>query len=260
MEWLDTFRSHAVALPNLAKFAIVMAIIACAPALARHSNDAATLRKVRWCRRQLLTWYARYGRDLPWRCWRAGLYQKIVVEILLQRTQARTIERFFSGFIRRFRSWSDVSAASIEDLGEVLRPIGLWRRRAGALKALASEMVRRRGLFPIDRRQIEALPAVGQYVASAVLLFAHGRPEPLLDANMARVLERVFEPRRLVDIRYDPWLQTLARILVRSVRSAEVNWAVLDVAALYCRLSKPACANCPLRHKCNYAAGSQHPQ
>ena len=35
MELLDTFRSHAVALPNLAKFAIVMAIIACAPALAR---------------------------------------------------------------------------------------------------------------------------------------------------------------------------------------------------------------------------------
>jgi adenine-specific DNA glycosylase len=50
------------------------------------------------------------------------------------------------------------------------------------------------GVVPHDRRQIEALPAVGQYVASAVLLFAHGRPEPLLDANMARVLERVFEP------------------------------------------------------------------
>ena len=118
-------------------------------------------------------------------------------------------------------------------------------------------MVRRRGEFPTDRRQIEALPAVGQYVASAVMLFAHGRPEPLLDVNMARVLERVFEPRRLVDIRYDPWLQTLARILVRSVRSAEVNWAVLDVAALYCRSSKPRCVNCPLQRKCNYAVGPQ---
>src|SRR5437762_12496402 len=136
--------------------------------------DAATLSKVRWCRRQLFVWYARCGRDLPWRRRRAGLYQKIVVEVLLQRTQAGTVERFFPSFIRRFRSWSDVSAASIEDLGEVLRPIGLWRRRAGGLKALASEMVRRRGSFPIDRRQIEALPAVGQYVASAVLLFAHG--------------------------------------------------------------------------------------
>ncbi len=222
--------------------------------------DTSTLSKVRWCRRQLLNWYSRHRRLLPWRRRSAGLYQKIVVEILLQRTQAGTVERFFSSFFQRFRSWNDVSAASIEDLGEVLRPIGLWRRRAGALKALASEMVRRRGVFPIDRRQIEALPGVGQYVASAVLLFAHGRPEPLLDANMARVLERVCEPRRLADIRYDPWLQTLARILVRSERSAEVNWAVLDVAALYCRPSKPACADCPLQRKCNYAVGSQHPR
>jgi A/G-specific adenine glycosylase len=108
-------------------------------------------------------------------------------------------------------------------------------------------------LFPIDRRQIETLPAVGQYVASAVLLFAHGRPEPLLDANMARVLERVFQPRRLADIRYDPWLQALARILVRSEQSAQVNWAVLDVAALHYRSSKPACADCPLQRRCNYA-------
>jgi A/G-specific adenine glycosylase len=163
------------------------------------------------------------------------LYQKIVVEVLLQRTQASTVERFFPAFLRRFRNWNDVSSASVEDLGQMLRPIGLWRRRAGALKALASEMVRRQGSFPTDRWEIEALPAVGQYVASAVLLFAFGWPEPLLDANMARVLERVFEPRRLADIRYDPWLQTLARALVRSDRSAEVNWAVLDIAALYCR-------------------------
>ena len=222
--------------------------------------DAATLRKVRWCRRQLLTWYAHCGRDLPWRRRRASLYQKIVVEILLQRTQAGTVERFFSGFFRRFRNWRDVSAASIEDLGEMLRPIGLWRRRARALKALASEMVRRKGSFPTDRREIETLPAVGQYVASAALLFAHGRPEPLLDANMARVLERVFEPRRLADIRYDLRLQTLARVLVRSERSAEVNWAVLDIAALYCRPAKPACVDCPLRRKCNYTVGSQRPR
>jgi A/G-specific adenine glycosylase len=148
----------------------------------------------------------------------------------------------------------------IAELGRVLRPIGLWRRRAVALKALAAEMVQRRGSFPVVRGEIQALPAAGQYVASAVLLFAYSRPEPLLDNNMARVLERVFEPRRLADIRYDPWLQALARALVRSKRSAEVNWAVLDIAALHCRPAKPACTDCPLQRKCNYVLGSQHPR
>jgi A/G-specific adenine glycosylase len=222
--------------------------------------DAATLSKVRWCRRQLLKWYAKSGRDLPWRRSSVGLYAKIVVEVLLQRTQASTVKRFFFSFFHQFRNWSDINTASIAELGRVLRPIGLWRRRAVALKALAAEMVQRRGSFPVVRGEIQALPAVGQYVASAVLLFAYSRPEPLLDNNMARVLERVFEPRRLADIRYDPWLQALARALVRSKRSAEVNWAVLDIAALHCRPAKPACTDCPLQRKCNYVLGSQHPR
>jgi A/G-specific adenine glycosylase len=215
--------------------------------------DRATLDKIRWSRRQLLAWYADQGRQFSWRSSSAGIYQKLVAEILLQRTQAATVHRFFPIFFEQFSSWNDIHSTPVTKLGHALRPIGLWRRRSVALKALAAEMVRRGGMFPQLRDELETLPAVGQYVANAVLLFAHHRPEPLLDANMARVLERVFKPRRLADIRYDPWLQALARRFVRSRRSIEINWAVLDVAALYCRPAKPTCANCPLRKRCNYA-------
>ena len=172
--------------------------------------DAPTLNKARWCRRQLITWYDRYGRKFPWRSASAGLYQKVVAEILLQRTQASTVSQFFDSFFQRFKSWDDIDAVPIAQLEEVLRPIGLWRRRATALKALAREMVCRAGGFPGSRDELESLPAVGQYVASSVLLFAYKRAEPLLDGNMARVIERVFEPRRLVDIRYDSRLQALS--------------------------------------------------
>ena len=75
----------------------------------------------------------------------------------------------------------------------------------------------------------------------------------LLDGNMARVIERVFEPRRLVDIRYDSRLQALARIMVRSSDPARVNWAILDVAARNCLPRVPRCEPCPLMRRCNYA-------
>jgi A/G-specific adenine glycosylase len=91
---------------------------------------------------------------------------------------------------------------------------------------------------------------VGQYVANAVLLFAHGRREPLLDVNVARVLERHFGPRRLADIRYDPYLQALARMVVSSKHPAKVNWALLDLAALICRIRAPLCQECPLSATC----------
>ncbi|MGY4298835.1 A/G-specific adenine glycosylase [Bradyrhizobium sp. i1.4.4] len=213
--------------------------------------------KARWCRRRLLAWYDLHGRHFPWRSPDAGLYQQVVAEVLLQRTQASTVGRFFDAFFDQFNGWGDIDVAPQDSLESALRPIGLWRRRATALKALAREMVTRRGKFPGSRDELESLPAVGQYVASAVLLFAHGRTEPLLDANMARVLDRVFAPRRLVDIRYDPRLQALARLLVRSRKPAVVNWAILDFAALQCTARSPQCETCVLQHRCNFARTAQ---
>jgi A/G-specific adenine glycosylase len=218
--------------------------------------DERTMDKVRWCRRRLLAWYDQHGRQFPWRSPAAGLFEQVVAEVLLQRTQASTVGRFFESFFILFKSWDDIHAASTEFLESTLRPIGLWRRRAIALKELAREMVGRAAGFPASRDELEALPAVGQYVASAVLLFAHKRPEPLLDGNMARVLERVFEPRHLVDIRYDPRLQGLARLLVRSRNSIRVNWAILDLAASHCGPRSPACDRCPLQIRCNHAVGA----
>jgi A/G-specific adenine glycosylase len=214
--------------------------------------DNRTLAKIRWCRRRLLAWYVVHGREFPWRSPSANLYQKIVVEILLQRTQASTIGQFCQQFFRHFGSWSDIHRAPDASLETILRPIGLWRRRTTALKALAREMVARSSSLPTERHELEALPAVGQYVANAIMLFAHGRPMPLLDADMARVLERAFKPHKLADIRYDPELQALASTLVKSTRSIEVNWAVLDVAARYCRSKQPFCVECPIQLKCNY--------
>lgn len=216
--------------------------------------------KLRWCRQRLLCWYAEHGRKFTWRSQAPSIYRKIVAEVLLQRTQAVTVDKFCSAFFEQFGSWKDIHAANLAVLGKSLRPIGLWRRRAAALKALAAEMVSRRGRFPSREDELQALPAVGQYVANAILLFAHGKPRPLLDANMARVLERVFEPRKLVDIRYDAGLQALAHDFVRSRRAVELNWAVLDVAARYCRRTSPLCSVCPLRNRCNYASANGGPR
>ena len=69
---------------------------------------------------------------------------------------------------------------------------------------------------------------------------------------MARVLERFFGPRKLADIRYDPYLQTLARRVVNTENSLQVNWAILDLGALVCKNGAPLCLQCPLRAKCEF--------
>ena len=201
-------------------------------------------------RRRLLRWYDKNGRKFPWRKSSTNQYQAIVAELLLQRTRAETVADFFLDFILEFPSWNRLRIASVARLESCLRPIGLWRRRAASIRILALEMAKRGGLFPRDRAEIEALPGIGQYIANAVLLFCHGVPEPLLDLNMARVLERVFGPRKLADIRYDPYLQALAGKVVRCKTPTRLNWALLDLAATTCLTRNPRCNNCPLASMC----------
>lgn len=213
-----------------------------------------TSRSVERLRRQLLPWYADHGREFPWRRRSASKYSQIVAELLLQRTRAETVASFFPQFIKDYPSWDALASASLSRLQTYLRPIGLWRRRALSMQALAAEMSRRRGRFPRNRDEIEKLPGVGQYIASSILLFCYGEPEPLIDVNMARVLERVYGPRRLADIRYDPYLQALARAVVNCEQPKEVNWATLDLAALICDIRTPRCELCPLSRLCSYCS------
>jgi A/G-specific adenine glycosylase len=201
-------------------------------------------------RQHLLSWFVQDGRHFPWRNKSATTYQKIVAEILLQRTRAATVGNFYHSFMRRFPSWEKLSRAKCEDLGEHLKPIGLWRRKAASLCSLSKEISKMKGRFPKNREDIEALPGVGQYITNAVLLFCHGQAQPLLDVNMARVLERFFGPRTLVDIRYDSYLQNLAAEVVSGIDPISINFAILDLASIICRPKRPRCSACPLSYGC----------
>ena len=201
-------------------------------------------------RYKLLQWFEDHGRKFPWRKAYLSKYQYVIAEILLQRTRAETVASFFPRFIDEFPSWKKLDSASVARLQLYLQPLGLWRRRASSIQALAKTMVKRNGRLPKTRREIESLPGVGQYITNAILLLCHGEAQPLLDGNMARVLERVFGPRKLADIRYDPYLQELALKVVKCEKSKELNWAILDLAASICLKKKPRCSICPVEKMC----------
>ena len=208
-------------------------------------------------RASLLDWFDVHGRDLPWRSPTASTYEKICVEVLLQRTRAETVAAIYAGFFARYPGWRELALAPISELEDVLKPIGLWSRRARSINALATYAAEHEGVFPSKREELAKVPAVGQYVANAILLFQHGVPSPLVDVNMARVLERYLRPRKLADIRHDPWLQQAAHWLVRCDDPVRVNWATLDFAAATCRARNPACLDCMFRARCNFSRNLQ---
>lgn len=200
----------------------------------------------------ILLWYNEHGRHFPWRNKRLTHYQLVIAETLLQRTKAETVSKFYKQFIKDFPNWDALANADTAAIEKYLIPIGLYRQRSKRLKSLAIEMVKRKGKLPRDRADLESIPFMGQYIANAVELVIFNEPSPLVDVNMARVLERYFGERKMADIRYDPYLQQLSYKVVNHKNTREINWAILDFAAMICKAKKPMHDICPLKKHCSY--------
>jgi A/G-specific adenine glycosylase len=155
-----------------------------------------------------------------------------VAEILLQRTTAAKVARAFPGFISRYPTWEAMADAPLAELQGALRPLGLWRQKARALLDLANVVEKRGGELPCTRRDLERLPGIGPYTASALMAALFGLHEPLVDVNMARVLGRFFGTEACGSSVRDASLRTLAFHLVQGEHCLLVNWAVLDMGAL----------------------------
>ncbi|MYM00288.1 hypothetical protein GR702_21315 [Novosphingobium sp. FGD1] len=209
-------------------------------------------RKLTRLRSDLLNWARQAGRVYPWRANAASSYERIVVEVLLQRTTATAVSKFYDAFFSRFPTWEALALAQPEDLATFLKPLGLWRKRAASLLGLAKYAISVSGQFPRNPRERRKIPAIGQYVSSAIALFQYGEPAPLLDVNMSRVIERFIHPRSRADIRHDPWLRDAASWFARGPQPEMANWAILDFAALVCKSRRPRCSECPVRPRCNY--------
>ena len=200
--------------------------------------------------RRLLAWYAKHGRDLPWRRTRHP-YRVLVSEIMLQQTQVDRVVPKYREFLRRFPTVKRLAAAPVADVRRLWYPLG-YNVRPIRLHAIACETVARYGGRLPDREEaLRRLPGVGRYTAGAILSFAYGRDTAVLDTNVRRVLGRVFlGRRRLARVRGDKTFWDLAASLVPPGRGYDFNQALMDFGATWCTASKPRCATCPMRSFC----------
>lgn len=203
--------------------------------------------------KRLLSWFDDNGRQFPWRHSTMEPWQVLVVEILLQQTQAERIAAFVPAFLADFPSLHALATTTEHVLAARLATLGLQNRRAARLVALARTLLARNGRVPNSKSNLEALPGVGCYIAAAYMSTVLQEPEPMVDVNMARVIERLYGPRRLSDIRYDPHINGIAHRLIKlATRPNEFNWAVLDLGAAHCKARSPSCRGCPLLDVCPF--------
>jgi len=179
-------------------------------------------------------------------------YQLIITELLLQRTKAETVSRYSTDFFSKFPNWESIMNSVRSDLEDKLKPMGIQKKRANTLYSLACSLSKIEYNLPSNEKDLLKLPGIGQYMSNAILLLCYGKPKPLLDINMARLLERFFGKRKLADIRYDSYLHWISNQVVNHKNCIEINWSILDFASQICLIKKPKCSICPLSSKCKY--------
>ncbi|MES2463008.1 MAG: A/G-specific adenine glycosylase [Armatimonadota bacterium] len=197
----------------------------------------------------LLAWYEGEKRDLPWRRTRDP-YAIWVSEMMLQQTQVATVIPYWTRWMERFPTIADLAGAELDDVLGAWQGLGYYARARNLHKAAKAIVQNHDGVFPTAFEQVLALPGIGRYTAGAICSIALGQDVPIVDANVIRVLCRVY------GLRGDPKSMTvqnrlweLAQELIPAGQAREFNQAMMELGALICD-AKPRCNICPVQSVC----------
>jgi A/G-specific adenine glycosylase len=201
---------------------------------------------------QLLAWYDRHRRVLPWRAKRgerADPYRVWLSEIMLQQTTVAAVASYYREFLRRWPTVKKLAAVPLDDVLTVWAGLGYYARARNLHKAAKIVAEEFGGRFPDTAEELRKLPGIGAYTSGAIAAIAFDRQEVAIDANAERVLARLYaieEPIAEVKAK----LQTLGRALVPEKRAGDFAQALMDLGATICTPKRPACLNCPWMKDC----------
>lgn len=198
----------------------------------------------------LLPWYQQNKRRLPWRVDRDP-YHIWLSEIMLQQTRVEAVKGYYERFLKAIPSIADLANADDAQLHKLWEGLGYYSRVRNLKKAAQVIMDKHGGVFPVEHKDVLALPGIGAYTAGAICSIAFDQPTPAVDGNVLRVTARLCNDTTPIDL---PAFKTgvqnaLAQIY--PVQAGEFTQALMELGATACGPNrKPDCDNCPCKGFC----------
>ena len=201
---------------------------------------------------RLLAWYDAHARQLPWRSPPGDPapdpYRVWLSEVMLQQTTVAAVKGYFATFTERWPSVESLAAADDAEVMAAWAGLGYYAR-ARNLLACARDVTARGGAFPCSEEELRELPGLGAYTAAAVAAIAFDRRAVVVDANVERVVARLFAiaealPKGRGAIRHR------ADSITPDVRAGDFAQAMMDLGATVCTPRSPRCLLCPLADPC----------
>ncbi len=205
---------------------------------------------------QIIRWYRRNKRSLPWRETRDP-YRIWLSEIILQQTRVEQGLPYFLKFIKEFKNVHALANASQQKVLKCWEGLGYYSRARNLHFTAKYVSKSLRGKFPPDHAGLLKLKGVGPYTAAAISSICYEEPKAVVDGNVYRVLSRIFGIKTPSDSTKGKKLfNELAQELLGKHLPSEFNQAMMEFGARYCKPSSPDCPNCILHAKCY--AGSRN--
>ena len=199
----------------------------------------------------LLDWFKVEKRNLPFRDTKDP-YKVWLSEIILQQTQMKTGIEYYKKFIKRFSSISMLAESNQKEIYSLWEGLGYYNRAKNLLKTAKIIAKKHNGVFPKTYDELIKLPGIGKYTASAISSICYNEKRVVVDANVYRVLSRVFGIKTNISKpkAYKSFL-TLSNILSKNTnRIGDYNEAIMDFGSVVCSPKKPACWSCVFKTNC----------
>jgi A/G-specific adenine glycosylase len=201
----------------------------------------------------LLTHYDVHARKLPWRAApganAADPYRVWLSEVMLQQTTVAAVGPFFDRFTTRWPTVEALAGAADADLMAAWAGLGYYARARNLLACARVVTGEHGGVFPDSEEALRALPGVGAYTAAAIAAIAFGRRAVVVDANVERVVARLFAIATPLPAAR-PAIRDAADRITPDARAGDFAQAMMDLGATICTSRNPACGICPIRVHC----------
>jgi len=197
--------------------------------------------------------YVDNARKLPWRSPPGGdlpdPYHVWLSEIMLQQTTVGAVKGYFEKFTRRWPTVESLAAAEETDVLAAWAGLGYYARARNLHKCARYVTEKLNGIFPQKESELLRLPGVGSYTAAAIATIAFGERAVVVDANIERLVARLFA----IDTPL-PGGKSEIRAAMNAITprrgAGDFAQACMDLGATICISKNPKCDLCPVRKHC----------
>lgn len=206
-------------------------------------------------RTNLIAWYRLNRRRMPWRGDDTSVpvtpYSVWVSEVMLQQTRVDTVINYWTKWMERFPTVTDLANATSDEVNQLWAGLGYYRRAQNLRKGAQYVVEKYNGVMPGTKEELLTIPGIGPYTAGAISSIAFKQCEPVVDGNVLRVFSRLFALRdEIGGGKMEKLSWKLAETLVDPSAPSEFNQAIMELGALICSPTSPKCDVCPVRQAC----------